>query len=104
VGRTLSMSAFGPPTHCQTGMSSVRIRLCFDAAGQLGVPRVFAPEWKFGAGRSMKEWIKVLKAADAAARWHVHRARAVPDASQETLGPVGRGITERRLAGHHFRD
>jgi guanosine-3',5'-bis(diphosphate) 3'-pyrophosphohydrolase len=26
-------------------------------------------------GKSMKEWIKVLKAADAAARWHVHQRR-----------------------------
>jgi guanosine-3',5'-bis(diphosphate) 3'-pyrophosphohydrolase len=26
-------------------------------------------------GKSMKEWITVLKAADAAARWHVHQRR-----------------------------
>src|SRR4051812_3142372 len=26
-------------------------------------------------GASMKEWIAVLKAADAAARWHVHQRR-----------------------------
>ena len=26
-------------------------------------------------GFSMKEWIRVLKAADAAARWHVHQRR-----------------------------
>jgi (p)ppGpp synthase/HD superfamily hydrolase len=26
-------------------------------------------------GKSMKEWIMVLKAADAAARWHVHQRR-----------------------------
>jgi GTP diphosphokinase / guanosine-3',5'-bis(diphosphate) 3'-diphosphatase len=26
-------------------------------------------------GSSMKEWIKVLRAADAAARWHVHQRR-----------------------------
>src|SRR5262249_9044277 len=27
------------------------------------------------AGNSMKDWITVLKAADAAARWHVHQRR-----------------------------
>src|SRR5438270_8597717 len=32
-------------------------------------------EWRF---RAMKEWLQVLKAADAAARWHVHQRRKGP--------------------------
>jgi (p)ppGpp synthase/HD superfamily hydrolase len=31
-----------------------------------------------GGGNSMKEWLLVLKAADAAARWHVHHRRKGP--------------------------
>jgi (p)ppGpp synthase/HD superfamily hydrolase len=39
-------------------------------------PGLRAPEGSSSAeGESMKDWIMVLKAADAAARWHVHQRR-----------------------------
>src|SRR5277367_5881524 len=33
------------------------------------------PRYTERKGTNMKEWIKVLRAADAAARWHVHQRR-----------------------------
>ena len=38
----------------------------------------YVVKWGASRGSTMKEWLLVLKAADAAARWHVHQRRKGP--------------------------
>jgi hypothetical protein len=57
---------------------------------------------------AMKEWLLVLKAADAAARWHVHQRRKKSGQSRQALhhsfAGIATGSTHPRGHAEHTMD
>ena len=69
--------AQGPTTlRCQNSCER-DLKSTVEAAARL--PKIDPHQWVFDTsqvgGNEVKEWLQVLKAADAAARWHVHQRR-----------------------------